>query len=261
MTLLSRIYRPGTGNEQPNIRTIEIRDLMPTFTDQEETVVPAISMENILAERDSLLAQAQQQIEQERQQFVASCEETKANLQQQQQQWEEEKIHMQQAAYDEGFSQGMEDGRQKAFENMAEMIQVTNETMAQSEENAHAYLERQEAVILQLAIRSAQRILNETLEEQPEKFVSIIQRALKEVRESDFVKIYASTSNYELLTRNRDELVAMFPPDMPFMIFIDDVLGDQECYIDTNHGRLVATIDEQLNELRKHLSTILESVE
>ncbi len=262
MTLLSRIYRPGTGNEQLNIRTIEIRDLMPTLTDdQEHTVVPAMSMENILAERDALLAQAKQQIANERQQFDGHCEQISAQLRQQQQSWEEEKIHLQQSAYDEGFSQGMEDGRQKAFENMAEMIQVTNNTMAQSEQNAHAYLERQEGVILQLAIRSAQRILNETLEAQPEKFVSIIQRALKEVRESEFVKIYVSTSNYGLLTANRDELVAMFPPDMPFMIFIDDVLGDQECYIDTNHGRLVATIDEQLNELRKHLSTILESVE
>jgi flagellar assembly protein FliH len=261
MTSLSRIYRPGVDQEMPNIRTIEIRELIvPTVGDDEE-VIPDVSLEQVYAERDRLLAEAAAQIEAERAQFAAQCDAQQAALAEAQAAWEEEKIQLQQQAYEEGFAQGMEDGRQKALDNMAKDIQIANDTMAQSEQNALAYLERQEGVILQLAIRSAERILNDTLAEDATKFVGVIQRALKEVRESEFVKIYVSASNHQLLTENRNELVAMFPPDMPFMIFIDDALSDTESYIDTNHGRLMASIDAQLNELRHHLGEILENVE
>ncbi|WP_235073055.1 FliH/SctL family protein [Kurthia huakuii] len=261
MTLLSRIYRPGTGMDQPNIRTIEIREFMVPTVDEDNDVVPDISLEQLYAERDQLLEEARQEIALKQEQFKVLCTEKEQTLIEAQQQWQEEKLQLQQQAYDEGFTQGIEEGRNKALENMSRDIQIANDTMAQSEKNAQAYLDSQESVILELAIRSAQRILNVNLEQNPSNYVHIIERALKEVRESDFVKIYVAAENHVLLTQNRDELVAMFPPNMPFMIFIDEDLSNQECYIDTNHGRLIASIDEQLNELRHHLSELLESVE
>lgn len=261
MTSLSRIYRPGTGMDQPNIRTIEIREFMIPTVDEDNDVVPDISLEQLYAERDQLLEEARQEIELKKEQFKAFCIEKETALKESRQQWEDEKIQLQQQAYDEGFSQGIDEGHNKALSNMASDIQTANETMAQSEQNAQAYLESQEGVILELAMRSAERILNLELEENATKYMPIVKRALKEVRESDFVKVYVSAENHALLTKNRSELVAMFPVDMPFMIFIEDTLSAQECYIDTNHGRLIASIDEQLNELRHHLSEILESAE
>ncbi len=261
MTSLSRIYRPGDP-EISNIRTIEIRELIvPTTSNEEEEIVPNVSLEQVYAERDRMLEEVRAQIDAERAAFQAECDAQQQALMDAKLAWEEEKMQLQQQAYDEGFAQGMEDGRQKALENMSQDIQTANETMAQAEQNALAYLDRQEGVILELAIRSAERILNDTLSEDSSRFTPIIERALKEVRESDFVKIYVSANNHQLLTENRNELVAMFPPDMPFMIFIDDTLSDTESYIDTNHGRLMASVDAQLNELRYHLGTILENVE
>lgn len=261
MTSLSRIYRPGTGIDQPNIRTIEIREFMIPTVDEDNDIVPDVSLEQLYAERDQLLEKARQEIALKKEQFDALCAEKEKSLNESKQRWEEEKIQLQQQAYDQGFSQGIDEGRKKALSNMASDIQIANETMAQSEQNAQAYLESQEGVILELAMRSAERILTLELEGNAIKYVPIVKRALKEVRESDFVKVYVSAENHALLTKNRAELVAMFPVDMPFMIFIDDTLSIQECYIDTNHGRLIASIDEQLNELRHHLSEILENTE
>ena len=53
----------------------------------------------------------------------------------------------------------------------------------------------------------------------------------------------------------------MFPTDVPFMIFVNEDLENTDCYIETNHGRIVVGIDEQLNELRLKLREILESKE
>ena len=45
----------------------------------------------------------------------------------------------------------------------------------------------------------------------------------------------------------------MFPSDVPFMIFVNEDLQNTESYIETNHGRIVVSIDEQLKELRLKL--------
>ena len=75
------------------------------------------------------------------------------------------------------------------------------------------------------------------------------------------IKIYVSPNYHALVTKNRDELAEMFPVDVPFMIFVNGDLANTESYIETNHGRIVISIDEQLNELRLKLSEILNSKE
>ena len=98
-----------------------------------------------------------------------------------------------------------------------------------------------------------------SLERDEELFVSIVKRGLKEAREMKEIKLYVSPTYYQLVTENRDELAEMFPPDVPFLIFVNEDLNDTESYIETNHGRIVVSIDEQLKELRLKLYELLES--
>ena len=64
---------------------------------------------------------------------------------------------------------------------------------------------------------------------------------------------------FELISDNRAELASIFPPDVPFLIFANEDFDSTECYIETNHGRIVVSVDEQLNELREQLIEIMES--
>ena len=50
-----------------------------------------------------------------------------------------------------------------------------------------------------------------------------------------------------------------FRPDIPFLIFVNEDFDRTDCYIETNHGRIVVSVDEQLNELREQLVEIMES--
>lgn len=79
-----------------------------------------------------------------------------------------------------------------------------------------------------------------------------------EVREMKEVKLYVSVDKYDVVSANRSELAAIFPPDTPFLIFATEDFDATECYIETNHGRIVVSIDEQLNELRERLIEVLE---
>ena len=222
---------------------------------------PIITREELLAERDQLLGDARKQLEQERQQFDQFRTEQLQVIEELKHMWEEEKLTLQQQAYEEGFAQGYEEGIQKANADMQQALQTANETIKHAKENAQAYIESQELVILELALTATERILNTVLERDEEAFVSIIKRGLKEAREMKEIKIYVSPEYYAVVSKNRDELAEMFPTDVPFMIFVNEDLANAESYIETNHGRIVVSMDTQLNELRLKLREILDSKE
>lgn len=228
----------------------------------EEVPEVKVTIEDIKKERDHLLNEARATLQAEREAFELEKQVHFQEIEQLKLTWEEERPTRVQEAYDEGFGQGYEDGVNKANEAMAEMLKTANEVIIHAQENARKYLDDQEAVILELGITAAERILATSLERDEQLFVSIVRRGLKEAREMKEIKIYVSPVYYELITKNRDELAEMFPPDVPFLIFVDEDLEQAtECFIETNHGRIVVSIDEQLNELRLKLNEILESKE
>lgn len=266
MTSLSRIIRSVQYQQQQHEpKEISLRQMFQredfadlTF-DEPQSDIP--TAEEIYAERDVILAQAnkeialqyeqqQQQFEQQQQQFFAE-----------QQSFQESLPAIQQEAYDVGFQQGFEEGALKAQADFAQTLHTANETIIAAQANAQAYVEQQEAVILELALKCAEQIIGTSLEQDEALFVQIVHKALKEAREMKEVKIYVSPQYYELVSKSRAELTEMFPPDVPFLIFVNEDLQMTESYIETNHGRIVVSIDTQLQELRKALSELLYSKE
>ncbi|ALC86030.1 flagellar assembly protein [Bacillus sp. FJAT-22090] len=256
---MSRIFRnvQVNGNSEKT-RPIQIKSLQLR---EEIDIDQPLSLDVILKERDQLLYEAEEQIASTKEALAQEIEQTKQYVDEQLKTWEEQKIAYQKAAYDEGFMQGLEEGRNKAIADMQQSLSIANETIQVAHENATNYLQQQEQVILELAIRTAERIIGTKLEEEEELFLSVVKRGLKEVREMKEIKLYVSPTYFKLVSNNRDELASIFPVDVPFMIFVDEDMNDTDCYIETNHGRIVVSIDEQLQELRLKLVEILDRME
>jgi len=257
MTLLSSIFRSQkktSANSEK--REISIRKF---HTTPESTVVEELTMVDVLAERSRLLDDAHKTIASENEMLENMRLVASEEIASMQNAWKEEKIQLQQQAYDEGFQLGFEEGRDKALSDMKSSIQLANEVTEMSYENAAKYLVSQERVILELAMQSTKKIMGKALENDDGVFLTIVRRALKEAREMKEIKLYISADYFKLVSDNRMELAAIFPPDIPFLIFANDDFKSTECYIETNHGRIVVSIDEQLNELRKQLIEIMES--
>lgn len=265
MTSLSRIIRSiYTKSDSDNVKEIQIRDMFEVVEEYQEEGPPQhqLTLDEVVAERDRLLTEARTALQAEREMFEQEKHRHFQEIEHLKLSWEEERPNRVQEAYDEGFGQGYEDGVNKATEAMAQSLQTANEIMILAKENAQKYIEDQEAVILELGLTAAERIIGTSLEQDNELFVSIVRRGLKEAREMKEIKIYVSPAYYALITTNRDELAEMFPIDVPFMIFVNEDLDNEtDCYIETNHGRIMVSIDEQLNALRLKLHEILESKE
>jgi flagellar assembly protein FliH len=268
MTSLSRIIRSTNAQpaEEASVVEIKLQSFFEPihYAEPEQEIIddtPQLTLEEIQQERQMILEQAQREIEQQKQQVELFRDEQLAAIEALKQTWEEEKIILQQEAYDTGFAQGYEDGLQKANVVMKDALTVANETMSDAKVNATSYIESQEAVLLELALTSAERILNTQLARADEAFVSIIERALKEAREMKEIKVYVSPKYHKVVTERQAELAEMFPPNIQFLIFVNEDLQDTESYIETNHGRIVVSVDEQLKELRRQLYELIESKE
>ncbi|MEI4768578.1 flagellar assembly protein FliH [Psychrobacillus sp. FJAT-51614] len=259
MTLLSKIFRNVQVNENSDkTKPIQIKSLQ--LREEIDTDQP-LSLDVVLKERDQMIHEANLQIASTKEELAKEIEETKQYIDDQLKTWEEQKIAYQQAAYDEGFTQGLEEGRSKATADMQQSLNTANETIEVAHENAANYLQHQEQVILEIAIQVAERIIGKKLEDDEEFFLSVVKRGLKEAREMKEIKLYVSPIYFKLVSNNRVELASIFPVDVPFMIFVDEEMNDTDCYIETNHGRIVVSIDEQLHELRLKLVDILDNVE
>ena len=259
MTSLSKIFRNVYLNEtKGNSKPIQIRNL---YVQEVLNTDEPLTLDVLIQERSKMIEEVNQEIEEKRSKLTKDIEETKQYIENQLSEWEEEKITYQQQAYDEGFMQGMEEGRLKAQAEMQNSLILANDALKTAHENAANYLQQQEQVILELAIRTTERIIATKLDENEELFLSIVKRGLKEAREMKEIKLYVSPIYFELVSNNRQELSSIFPVDVPFMIFVDEDMNETDCYIETNHGRIVVSIDEQVQELRRKLVDILDSME
>ena len=259
MTSLSKIFRNvqlGTQTEQA--KQIQIKNLsLAQPTDEKDEN----NREDSFRERERSIANQEGLLAERKQALVEEEAAARARIQAERESWESEKQALQHEAYEEGFTQGVEEGRAKGYAELQETLQQTNMVLNEAYQNAAAYVQEQEQVILELAIRTAERILGEKLEDNPDYFLSVVRRGLKEAREMKEIKLYVSMHYFSLISSNREELAAIFPIDVPFMIFVDEEMNDTDCYIETNRGRIVVSIDEQLKELRRKLVDILESME
>ena len=259
MTSLSKIFRNVYLSEsKENTKPIQIRNL---YVQEMMNTDEPLTIDVLTQERSKMLEQVKQEIAEKRALLTKDIEETKQYVENQLNAWEEEKIVYQQQAYDEAFIQGLEEGRLKAQADMQSSLKLANDTMKIAHENAANYLQQQEKVILELALRTAERIIGTKLEDNEELFLSIVKRGLKEAREMKVIKLYVSPTYFELVSNNREELSSIFPVDVPFMVFVDEDMNDTDCYIETNHGRIVVSIDEQVQELRRKLVDILDNME
>ena len=257
MTLLSNLFRSNRTvmNQRPT-KEISIRNLQPEMpsTESEQPTVTT----SMIMERNRLMQEMDQRKNIVEAEIKQRLDRAAADIQSMQAAWATEKETLQQQAYDEGFQAGFEDGRNKALSEMKEMVEAANETTTLSYENATQYLINQERVILDIGMQSAERIINKVIDQDDEAYLSIVRKGIKEAQESKEIKLFVPTEQFKMVTTHRSELASIFPPETPFLIFVNEDFNATDCFIETNHGRIVVSVDDQLNELKEQLVKIME---
>lgn len=172
--------------------------------------------------------------------------------------WLIERERLMQEAYNAGFVQGEEEGRNKGYQEYQQRLTEANEMTERNKQQYQDYIQNAEKVIVSLGITCAEKIMNRKLQEEPDHFFSIVERGLKEVRDLSHIQIHVNPFKHKLLVENKKELEVMFPTDVQCFIYANDDLQPEECYIETNQGRVIVSVDSQLRELKQKLLHFLE---
>ncbi|MGR3763859.1 flagellar assembly protein FliH [Rossellomorea sp. NS-SX7] len=255
---MSRIIKSTmTQSREKNEKVIalkEIRSSMKEGSQSDETI--RLQMQN--REIDKLISEAQGKAEKMMEEAFEEQMRIHDQIQQEKDIWVKEREQYIQEAYNVGFQQGEEEGMKKGYQEYTQRLKEADTIIETNKQQYYAYLENAEKVIVSLAIASAEKIIGQKIDDDPETFISIIKRGLKEVRELPEVQIHCHPSKYALLMENKDEIEVVFPANVQCFIYANEELNPQESYIETNQGRIIVSIDSQLKELKHKLLEILQ---
>ncbi len=147
-----------------------------------------------------------------------------------------------------GYDRGLEEGRQAAMAEMAELL------VRVREEAAHVRAENKDSAI-PLAKKMAERIVGRALELHPSLIADIANQALAAAKpRAGEVTLRVSPQDLPVLEQERPRLVARLSTGVDLRLVADDKVGVGGCIIETPTGvRLDARLSTQLEAIEKAL--------
>ncbi|MGM7681702.1 flagellar assembly protein FliH [Cytobacillus sp. Hm23] len=171
--------------------------------------------------------------------------------------WESEKQQLIAAAKTDGYSVGLQSGKQDGYAQYTKVIDEAQAIVNMTKRDYHEKLDSTEETTLKLGMLVAERILGQHLEENKEHYVQIVKRALKEVKEHSDIKIYVHPSYYELVANNMKELLDIVNHNTDIYVYPDEERNETSCIIESSFGKIDASIDSQLKEIKTKLFDLL----
>jgi flagellar assembly protein FliH len=171
--------------------------------------------------------------------------------------WEFEKEELirisNESGYNDGFRQGLIDGKASLKDKFLEVDEIINLAKTDYEKR----IIDSEETILQLAITISEKVLREKLSESEELFVKYIKNALKQMKDSEEIKVKVAPSNYKLLLSQKNELINILAENQSLLILPVEEMDEISCLIETITGQVDISIDTQLTELKNKLLELL----
>ncbi|MDT8859027.1 flagellar assembly protein FliH [Alkalihalobacillus sp. MEB130] len=158
-----------------------------------------------------------------------------------------------QRAIEEGYQDGYAQGQADGFSSYSTLIEQAQMIVAQSEQEYEKTIDSSQPVIVELAAALAQRIVGQKLTDDEEMWSAILLQVMTEVREHENVRIYVHPDWYERTNQQKEELEQIVSHTEKLFIYPDAGLMKNGCVIESKYGRIEATVDKQLSELKGQL--------
>jgi flagellar assembly protein FliH len=160
-------------------------------------------------------------------------------------------------AYDRGLQEGRDQGCREGLEKAADEAGVirdqARDVLDQAETIRRSTLEALEGEIIDLAREIAEKLLNRQLTLEPESVLDVVEEGLRLVADRVSVVLYVNPSELALVEGRKSELLALLPAKAEFRVLTDHSVQSGGCVIETERGRVDATLEKRREELLKAL--------
>lgn len=174
--------------------------------------------------------------------------------------WQSEKEQLIQEAQQQGYQQGFEQGKQDSLEQYSHLIDEAKTLIEHANDDVKKKIEQSDEVVLQIAMHAAEKVIYQSLGEDKTKYIGIVKEAIDYVKKFPSISVYASSKDYSYLLEHQDELREILQGQAELSIYPDSELQEYQVYVESPAGRLEASVDTQLEEIRNHLSQVMEEI-
>lgn len=249
---LSKIIKSINARELiNNTKKIELRTIATTIPEIPEEEL--LEFENVDISQEEALEAAKSNLEKERAE-IAVWKEELAQLEKSQKEEVERQYQEAVAAGEkQGYETGYEAGYEAGLQALSAEIVKAQQMIEKSKEDYERRLEKSEPVMIQLAMKVAKKIIGETLDAHDEAWLHLVREAVKEVQGQQEIKIYVHPNWYEQTLHHQAEIeeIALHTGDV--YIFPSHDVTENGCFIETPFGRIEASVDSQLLEVKRIL--------
>ncbi|WP_189655116.1 flagellar assembly protein FliH [Bacillus sp. HNG] len=171
--------------------------------------------------------------------------------------WEEKQQELYRKTSEEGFQSGMIEGREQGYQEYSDLLTEARQIIDASKHDYNQYLDSSEEVILKLAMKVAEKVIGIHLSEQPGDFTHLVKKAIKEVKEHSDITIQVHPRFYPIVIEQKEDLTAILNRETNLFIYPNEDLGEADCEIESSFGKINASVDTQLSEIKEKLLSLL----
>ncbi|MFD1850383.1 flagellar assembly protein FliH [Oceanobacillus bengalensis] len=178
---------------------------------------------------------------------------TKTQIEKEKSNWQTERAKWIEEAKEEGYKSGYLSGQQDSISEYKGLLEKANTITEQATKDYHTTLDKSETTILQLSISIAEKVMKQKITDDPSVFSNLVKTVIKSIKDKSMITIYTHPDNYEMILEQKDELIRLLENDTKLSIYVKDELSENACIIEHPFGRVDASVDSQLEQIRNIL--------
>ncbi|MDE7001242.1 MAG: hypothetical protein K2P73_13320 [Lachnospiraceae bacterium] len=202
--------------------------------------------------QEELIAEAQAQIEQMREEAIAEIEQTKIQI------LEEARSQGYQEGFEQGqndgFAQGHQDGLDSIAQEREQAQAEAEQMMAAMEDEYQRRIKELEPIFIDTLTGIYEHIFHVSLKNSRELIVYLIQNTMRNIETGSTYLIHVSKEDYPFASMQKRELIKGTNIALDNVELLEDVtLGKNECMIETGNGVFDCSLGTQLEALNEEL--------
>jgi flagellar assembly protein FliH len=236
------------SSEPQSKRVIQLKPIHRPIPKKEESMD-----DTLIHSKLEQLEEAKQELELIKQQQVKVLEETEKQIEQQRDNWEQEKLVLIEQAKQEGYQAGFEEGKAESLIQFTGLIEQANSIILAAKKDYEATLDKSEESMLMLSVKIAEKIMKQKFDENPNLFLPVVKDAIQAIKDQRVLSIYLSPGNYEFVLAQKQELERVLESNAELSILVNEGLQEGSCIIEHPFGKIDASIDTQLSQIKQVL--------
>ena len=160
---------------------------------------------------------------------------------------------LQEQAYQQAYQLGLDEGREKAFEErraeLDEKLQHMENLLSTIERLKEDLVASNEAQILRLVYALAKKVVLDEVAQRPELVLQVMKEAVESAQEEDNVVVRVSPSDHQFFEGIREKLGKDFDSVKRAKLEASEEIASGGCIVETEYGSVSATLDQRLEKL------------